>query len=96
MLFLPASTGAAGAAAGASRERDPATASSPEPARPSRESGRVRIHEVKKGETLSAISRLYYGTPNRWKAILEANSEKVSDPRAIRPGLKLTIPDLNH
>jgi len=49
-------------------------------------------HEVKKGETLAAISRQYYDTPARWKQIRKANSMVMDSPRDLQPGMELTIP----
>ncbi len=53
----------------------------------------TRFHIVRKEDTLSAISRQYYGTPNGWKKILEANKRLIKDPSKLQPGTKLTIPD---
>jgi nucleoid-associated protein YgaU len=52
----------------------------------------TRFHIVRKEETLSTISQQYYGTPNNWKKILDAN-KTIKDPNRIQPGTKLTIPD---
>ena len=53
----------------------------------------ARTHVVRERETLSAISMQYYGTPNRWQKIVDANKDILKDPNKIRPGTKLTIPD---
>ena len=53
----------------------------------------TRFHIVRSRETLSAISMQYYGTPNRWQKIVEANPETLKDPNKISPGTKLNIPD---
>lgn len=53
----------------------------------------TRFHIVRPRETLSAIAMQYYGSPNRWPKILEANRETLKDPNKITPGTKLTIPD---
>lgn len=55
-----------------------------------RDGRKPRRHTVKAGQTLSSISRKYYGTPNRWRRIAEAN--RIRDPRKIRPGQVLKIP----
>jgi len=39
--------------------------------------GRPRIHRVGAGETLRGISKKYYGDPNLWKAIYDANQDKM-------------------
>jgi len=52
-----------------------------------------RFHIVRDGENLSAISKKYYGSANKWPKILEANRSVVRDPDKITPGTKLIIPD---
>jgi len=52
----------------------------------------TRFHIVRKEETLSTISQQYYGTPNNWRRILEANKDAVKDANKIQPGTKLIIP----
>ncbi len=52
----------------------------------------TREHRVQPGETLWSISRAYFGNPFEWRAILEANKERVANPNWIEPGLVLTIP----
>jgi len=54
----------------------------------------AQFHDVVKGDTLSAISKKYYGDPNKYKAIFEANKPMLSDPDKIYPGQKLRIPKL--
>ncbi|HYD02184.1 MAG TPA: LysM peptidoglycan-binding domain-containing protein [Phycisphaerales bacterium] len=49
-------------------------------------------HTVQPGETLGAISKRYYGTTTRWKAILEANSDLLDKPEKLRAGMTLRIP----
>jgi len=53
-----------------------------------------RTHVVQRGETLSEISKDYYGTSTKWREILKANSGILDDPRLLRPGMKLKIPAL--
>jgi len=53
----------------------------------------TRFHIVRREDTLSAISRQYYGTPNNWKKVLEANKRIIKDPNKLQPGTKLTIPE---
>jgi len=50
-------------------------------------------HTVERGETLSGISRQYYGTVGRWRDILEANEDKLPSPEGLRAGMSLVIPD---
>jgi nucleoid-associated protein YgaU len=56
------------------------------------QSGR-RVHEVVRGDTLSAIAKNYYGNANAYMKIFEANRNVLDDPDKIKPGQKLTIPD---
>jgi nucleoid-associated protein YgaU len=52
-----------------------------------------RRYTVKAGDTLSKISRDFYGNPNQYSKIFEANRSVLSDPNTIRPGQELLIPD---
>lgn len=52
-----------------------------------------KFHIVRKDQTLSDISRLYYGTPNDWRKIAQANRDVVTNVNIIKPGTKLIIPD---
>lgn len=53
----------------------------------------IRFHIVRREDTLSAISRQYYGTPNQWQKILQGNKGAIKDPNKLQPGTKLIIPD---
>lgn len=53
----------------------------------------TRFHIVRKGETLSAIAQQYYGSSDKWRKILAANSKTIKDANKIAPGTKLTIPE---
>lgn len=52
-----------------------------------------RSYTVQAGDTLSKISRQYYGDPNQYKKIFDANRNVLTDPNAIRPGQVLVIPE---
>ena len=52
-----------------------------------------QIHTIREGETLSGISREYYGSENKWKKILAANRNVIRDANKLRPGTKLIIPE---
>lgn len=54
----------------------------------------AQFHDVAKGDTLSAISKKYYGDANKYHAIFEANRPMLSHPDKIYPGQKLRIPKL--
>ena len=49
-------------------------------------------HVVEKGETLSAISKKYYGDPSLYTKIFEANTDVLKSPDLINIGQKLRIP----
>jgi nucleoid-associated protein YgaU len=48
-------------------------------------------HEVIKGDTVSKIAEKYYGDPNLYPQIFEANKDILTDPNKIRIGQKLRI-----
>ena len=51
-----------------------------------------RTYTVQSGDTLSKISRQFYGDPNQYTRIFQANRDKIEDPDKIRPGQQLVIP----
>lgn len=51
-----------------------------------------QYHTVNKGDTLSAISKKYYGNANQYMKIFEANKPMLSNPDKIYPGQLLRIP----
>ena len=51
-----------------------------------------QFHTVASGDTLSAISKKYYGTWRLYPEIFEANKPMLSDPDKIYPGQVLRIP----
>ena len=53
-----------------------------------------QFHDVVSGDTLSAISKKYYGDANKYQQIFEANKPMLSDPNKIYPGQKLRIPPM--
>jgi nucleoid-associated protein YgaU len=50
------------------------------------------IHVVAGGETLSAISVMYYGSSGQWRRILDANPKAIADENRLVPGMRLVIP----
>ncbi len=50
-------------------------------------------HTVKSGESLSKISKLYYGDPMKYKKIFEANTNILKNPDVIHPDQVLVIPN---
>ena len=51
-----------------------------------------RTYTVQSGDTLSKISKQFYGDANQYMKIFNANKDKLSDPDEIRPGQVLSIP----
>ena len=49
-------------------------------------------YEVKGGDTLSKISKQFYGDPNEYMRIFYANRDQLRDPDKIQVGQKLIIP----
>ncbi|HEV2845343.1 MAG TPA: peptidoglycan-binding protein LysM [Thermoanaerobaculia bacterium] len=52
----------------------------------------AQYYEVKSGDTLSKISKQFYGDANKYHQIFEANKPMLKDPDEIYPGQKLRIP----
>ena len=49
-------------------------------------------YKVESGDTLSKISKEYYGTPDEYMRIFYANRDKLRDPDRINVGQELVIP----
>ncbi len=52
-----------------------------------------RRYTVRAGDTLSKISREYYGDANQYMKIFNANRSVLQDPNTIRAGQELLIPE---
>jgi nucleoid-associated protein YgaU len=52
----------------------------------------VRTYTVQPGDSLSKISKQFYGNANQYMKIFEANKDKLSDPDKIKAGMELMIP----
>lgn len=63
-------------------------AGTPAPAAPAA----PQSHTVVSGDTLSKISRKYYGNSADWQKIADANKATLPDPKKLKPGMVLTIP----
>ena len=58
-----------------------------------RPAGSAKAHKIKQGDTLSSISKQYYGTTAHWKLIYNANKAKIGDdPDQLPDGIEITIP----
>jgi nucleoid-associated protein YgaU len=53
----------------------------------------VRTHFVKEGDSLSGISKKFYGTTEHWMKIQSANN--LTNPNQVRIGTRLVIPNLD-
>ncbi|MCL5774774.1 MAG: LysM peptidoglycan-binding domain-containing protein, partial [Patescibacteria group bacterium] len=51
-------------------------------------------YKVKKGDTLWSIAKKHYGDGKKWRKILEANLDKVRDPKKLKIGTELVIPKI--
>ena len=51
-----------------------------------------QTYVVQSGDTLVSISRKFYKSPKRWKAILEANKKDIRDPKDLTVGQTLILP----
>jgi nucleoid-associated protein YgaU len=48
--------------------------------------------EVQPGDTLSRLAARHLGDANRWREIMDANSDQLSRPEALRVGMTLKLP----
>ncbi len=55
--------------------------------------GAEQPYTIKSGDNLSKISKLFYGNPNKYQQIAQANG--ISDPNLIRAGQQINIPVLS-
>ena len=62
----------------------------PQPAQ--RQAAPQQTYTVQAGDTLSKISKQFYGDANKYLKIFEANRDQLSDPDKIKPGQALKIP----
>jgi len=52
-----------------------------------------RTYTVQPGDSLSKISKQFYGDANQYMKIFQANREELNNPNEIRPGQQLVIPE---
>ena len=53
----------------------------------------ARTYTVQAGDSLSKISKQFYGNGSQYMKIFEANRDRLSDPNRIQPGQELIIPE---
>ncbi len=51
-----------------------------------------RTYTIERGDTLVAISRKLYGSASHWRAIYDANRDRIPDPNALRIGTEIRLP----
>ena len=61
--------------------------------KPAAATGDSVVYVVKPGDTLSFIAKKFYHNGARYDLILKANPQ-LTNPNALRPGMKLRIPQL--
>ncbi len=52
-----------------------------------------RTYITQPGDTLSGISKKFYGKATLWKRIADANPEKLANPAKLKSGVELVIPE---
>ncbi len=52
----------------------------------------ARTYTVQPGDSLSKISKQFYGNASMYMKIFEANKDKLDDPDKVRAGMDLRIP----
>lgn len=76
----------------------PAPATAQEPVRaaptPAPAPAGAIVHEVREGDTLTAVARRYYGDDRLWRTVADANLDKLMPGYRLRPGTRLTVPPL--
>jgi nucleoid-associated protein YgaU len=55
--------------------------------------GADQPYTIQAGDNLSQVSKLFYGSPNKYQNIAQANN--IADPDKIRAGQSITIPVLS-
>lgn len=53
-----------------------------------------RIHRVQQGDSIYKLAVKYYNDGTKWNRILEANKKVIKDPKSVRIGQELIIPEL--
>jgi nucleoid-associated protein YgaU len=59
---------------------------------PAAKGAAAQTYTVQAGDSLSKISKHFYGDANKYMKIFEANKDTLSDPDKIKPGQTLKIP----
>jgi LysM repeat protein len=54
--------------------------------------GKVRTYVVQSGDSLVSISKKFYQTPSRWKDVLDANQNQLTNPDELKAGQTIILP----
>jgi LysM repeat protein len=54
-----------------------------------------KTYVIQKGDTLSKISKKFYGTTNKWKMIYDANRDRINNINNLKVGSQIVIPEDN-
>lgn len=55
--------------------------------------GATTAYTTRDGDTLMALARLFYGSPQEWRKLYEANRDAIGNPgEPLAPGIQLTVP----
>ena len=54
-----------------------------------------QTYTIEKGDTLSAVSKRFYGKAKFWRQIFEANRDTIEDPDRIFPGQTIKLPAID-
>jgi nucleoid-associated protein YgaU len=54
--------------------------------------GKARTYVVQPGDTFVSISKKFYQTSARWKDILDANQNQISNPDELKAGQTIILP----
>jgi nucleoid-associated protein YgaU len=54
-----------------------------------------QTYTIEKGDTLSAISKRFYGKAKFWSKIFEANRDVIDNPDKIFPGQTIKLPQID-
>ena len=52
-----------------------------------------KTYVIQKGDTLSKISQKFYGTTKKWKAIYDANRDRINNINNLKVGTQIVIPE---
>jgi len=55
----------------------------------------AQTYTVEKGDSLSTISKRFYGKSSHWKQIFDANRDTIENPDLIYPGQTIKLPAID-